>query len=516
MTEERFEFRHWRSEMSIKANWEEAQQVVKKFTGDWGVDQPGGAVIGFDANGIRFAEVGGVESLSTMVQFSADTVVRYASVTKHAFCAMVLSHPEAISLDDTLGQHLPELQEPMASVTVGRALDMSGGLPDTRECLSLLGLSVYTETNAGPLMEFLARQTRLNYEAGTEVSYSNTGYRLVETALERKGLFFRDFIRSVGAKTDAIFDAPDVWNDAVAGLVPGYWHDGEKWQLSAAGLHISASGSMTGSATSLANWLRSLLCGDAAFTGMLDNLARPRALSHGRESGYGLGLRRTVLGGRTFTGHGGSHPGYKTYFLLDQESRSGFAVVSNREDTNGNKIAQEAMAALRCLPLPVPSSALTDGLYVSETGPFWAEVKGSTVTWLDADDTVYEDDGEFVSTFSASSPMRLKMDGDALVGQIGHPERHLSPAADAGVPAALSGRWFSDEGAFFEIDGDLLVMGIGPVRHHMPLRSLGGGRFLFTLKDGPWTKRVCLNLLSENRLELVLSRARMLEYSRAG
>jgi CubicO group peptidase (beta-lactamase class C family) len=502
--------------MSITANWEAAQQAARKFTGGWSADQPGGAVIGFDADGIRFAEVAGVENLSTMAPFSADTVVRYASVTKHAFCAMVLSHPEAISLEDRLGQHLPELQEPMASVTVGRALDMSGGLPDTRECLSLLGLSVYTETKAGPLMEFLARQTRLNYEAGTEVSYSNTGYRLVEAALERKGLFFRDFIRKAGTEAGAVLDAPDAWNDTVAGLVPGYWYDGQKWQLSAAGLHISASGSMTGSATSLANWLCALLGGDAQFTGLLDRLAAPRALKDGRESGYGLGLRRTIVGDRQFTGHGGSHPGYKTYFLLDRESRSGFVIVSNREDTNGNKIAQEAMAALLGLALPVPSSALTDGLYVIETGPFWAEIKGSTVTWLDADDTVYEDDGEFVSSFSASSPMRLKMDGSAIVGEIGHPFRRLLPAVDTGVPASLSGRWFSSEGAFFEIGSDVVVMGVGPVRHRMPLTALGGGRFLFTLKDGPWTKRVCLHVLSENRLELVLSRARMIEYSRAG
>ncbi|TNM61210.1 serine hydrolase domain-containing protein [Aliirhizobium smilacinae] len=502
--------------MSITTNWEAAQQAVRKFTGGWGADQPGGAVIGFDANGIRFAEVGGVESLSTMAPFSADTVVRYASVTKHAFCAMVLTHPEAISLDDTLGQHLPELQEPFASVTVGRALDMSGGLPDTRECLSLLGLSVYTETKAGPLMELLARQTRLNYQAGTEVSYSNTGYRFVETALERKGLFFRDFIRDAGARAGATLDAPDVWNDAVTGLVPGYWHDGEKWQLSAAGLHISASGSMTGSATSLANWLRLLLSNEAPFSGTLDRLSAPRALSDGRESGYGLGLRATTLGDRQFTGHGGSHPGYKTYFLLDQENRSGFVIVSNREDTNGNKIAQEAMAALFDLALPVPSSALTDGLYITETGPFWAEVKGSTITWLDADDTAYEDEDGYVSSFSASSPLRLKMDGTAILGQIGHPPRRLLPAVDTGVPASLSGRWFSDEGATFEITDETLVMGVGPVRHRMPLKALGNGRFLFTLKDGPWTKRVCLHLLSENRLELVLSRARMIEYSRTG
>lgn len=502
--------------MSTAVNWEAARAAALKFTGAWGADQPGGAVIGFDASGIRFAEAGGVESLSTMTPFSAETVVRYASVTKHAFCAMVLSHADIIGLDDRLGDHLPELQEPMASVTVGRALDMSGGLPDTRECLSLLGLSVFTETKAGPLMEFLARQTRLNYEPGTEVSYSNTGYRLVEEALNRKGLTFRDFIGKAGAETDATFDAPDGWNDAVAGLAPGYWHDGETWQLSAAGLHISASGSMTGSAMSLARWLRALTCGEAGPQDGLARLAAPRALADGRESGYGLGLRRTLLGGRRFTGHGGSHPGYKTYFLIDPESRCGFVVVSNREDTNGNKIAQEAMAALLGLPLPVASNALKDGLYVTETGPFWIEVKGSTVTWLDADDTVYADENGYVSTFSASSPMRLEMDGDAIVGEIGHPARRLLPAIDDGVPAGLSGRWFSGEGAMLEIDGDAVVMGVGPVRHRMPMQALGRGRFLFTLKDGPWTKRVCLHMLGPDRIELVLSRARMIEYSRAG
>lgn len=48
----------------------------------------------------------------------------------------------------------------------------------------------------------------------------------------------------------------------------------------------------------------------------------------------------------------------------------------------------------------------------------------------------------------------------------------------------------------------------------MTLTALGSGRFLFTLVDGPWVKRVCLHLLGPDRLELVSSRARMIEYRR--
>ncbi|OOG69035.1 serine hydrolase domain-containing protein [Sinorhizobium sp. A49] len=504
--------------MPAHLDWHAASSTAKAFAAQWAENEPGGAIIGFDDSGIRFSHAHGVESLSTLAPFSTESVVRYASVTKHFFCAMVLQHEDIIKLDDRLGQHLPELAPPLADVTVGQALDMSGGLPDTRECLSLLGLSVYTETEAAPLLEFLARLQRLNFDAGSEVSYSNTGYRLVEAALERNGFAFDDFIQSaVAGPLGVTFKAPDVWNDPVASLVPGYWHNGERWQLSAAGLHISASGSLTGSANALTAWLQALMRGQGHFEGVLEKLQATRFLADGRASGYSLGLRLSTLGDRSFVGHGGSHPGYKTYFLLDPESRSGFAVVSNREDTNGNKIALESMAALIGLPLPTPATGIPDGLYVTEQGPWWLEIKSSVCTYLDADDTLYDDGDGWASSRSASSPMRLRLEGSALVGEAGHAARRFLPvAAEQRVPQSLAATWRSTEGAEFEVRDGAVVMGVGPVRHVMPLTALGNGRFLFTLHDGPWTKRVCLHVLDDNRVELVLNRARMMEYTRQG
>lgn len=502
--------------MAQQFDWNAASTIAQGFASQWAGNEPGGAVIGFDLQGIRFAHAGGVESLSTFTPFTPQSVVRYASVTKHVFCAMVLAHSDLIGLDDPLGKHLPELQSPLSDVTVGQALDMSGGLPDTRECLSLLGLSVYTETKAGPLLEYLSRLTRLNFAAGAEVSYSNTGYRLVEAALERNGFRFDDFVQErIAAPFDTFLKAPDVWNDPVDGLAPGYWKGETGWQLSAAGLHISASGSLAGSAEALTRWLQGLMRGEGAFGGVLDQLSAERPLVDGRMSEYGLGLRWSHLGERRFVGHGGSHPGYKTYFLLDPDNGTGFVVVSNREDTNGFKIALESMAALTGLPLPKPAATLPDGLYVTENGPWWLEIKGSTSTFIDGDDTLYEDADGWVSSRSASSPMRLKLEGDAIVGEAGHAKRRFLPVGKHPVPHMLSGRWYCSEGAEFEISGASLTMGIGPTRRSMPLTALGNGRFLFTLTDGPWTKRICLNMLDDDRIELVSSRARMIEYSRS-
>ncbi|WP_019173793.1 serine hydrolase domain-containing protein [Pseudaminobacter salicylatoxidans] len=504
--------------MSLEAGWQAASSLARDFADQWSGDEPGGAIIGFDASGVRFAHAGGVESLSTLAPFTADSVVRYASVTKHVFAAMVLHRGDVIGLDDRLGVHLPELQKPLADVTVGRALDMSGGLPDTRECLTLLGLSVYTETEARQLLEFLATLTRLNFDAGTEVSYSNTGYRLIEAALERKGFAFDAFIqREIAVPLGIFLKAPDVWNDTVPGLVPGYWKAPEKWQLSAAGLHISASGSLAGSGRALARWTQALVSGEGKFAGLLQKLSAARPLADGRASGYGLGLRWSSLGARKFVGHGGSHPGYKSYFLLDPVGKTGFVVVSNREDTNCYRIALGAMAALTGEQLPRTDCTIPDGLYVADTGALWLEMRNGIANCLDAEDTLYDDGEGWFSSRSASSPMRLRWTGETLEGEIGHAARRLLPVTPQPAGAELDGSWQTPlYGAHLEIRDGSAIMGIGPTRRAMPLHDIGDGRFLFTLHDGPWIKRVCLNRLGDDRLELVLSRSRMMEYIRKG
>ncbi len=102
------------------------------------------------------------------------------------------------------------------------------------------------------------------------------------------------------------------------------------------------------------------------------------------------------------------------------------------------------------------------------------------------------------------------MEDDAIIGEVGQP--HAATCGDATNGNNADSYWVSPEGAQFDIEEGHVVMGVGPVRHRMPLKSLGSGRYLFTLYDGPWTKRVCLHQFDDNRLQLVLNRARMIEY----
>lgn len=502
--------------MPIHIDWNAASLSAKLHSRKWAKDEPGGVIIGFDLGGVKFAYAGGLESLSTGIPFTANTVVRYASVTKHIFCAMLLRHSDVIALGDRLGEHLPELQMPLADVTIAAALDMTGGLPDVRECLTLLGLSVYSHTNSESLIEFLSTLTRLNFSAGTEISYSNTGYRLVEEALNRKGIFLKDFVRSaISQPLDIGMDVPDMWADPVKGLAPGYWKNGDKWQESSAGLHLSASGSLAGSGMALTKWAQALLAGGEGFRGLLSELSAEHFLSDGRATGYGFGLRWNEVDGKRLVGHGGSHPGYKSYFLLDPADKTGIIVVSNREDADTYKIARDCMAALNGLSLPDATDSIPDGLYVADNGPFWLEVCDGVANYLGAEDRLYDIGEGWASSLSPSSPMRLRWNGEVLQGEIGHAQRELYPVQARPVDNEFDGHWIAPlYGASFTIDNGHIIMGIGPARQVMPLEDLGNGRALFTLRDGPWNKRICVHLLGGNRLELVLNRSRMIEYQR--
>ena len=104
---------------------------------------------------------------------------------------------------------------------------------------------------------------------------------------------------------------------------------------------------------------------------------------------------------------------------------------------------------------------------------------------------------------SPTSSLKLRMDGHDVVGEVGHAAKRYRPARPEPIPASLQGKWMNDDfGARLEVCDGGVIMGAGPTRRSMPLQSLGGGRFLFTLNDGPWKRRICLNLLASDRMEL--------------
>jgi CubicO group peptidase (beta-lactamase class C family) len=503
---------------------EEAARIAARWTTEGG---PGGAIVLFNGTDIHSEVFGGLASLELNLPFTAETVVRYASISKH-FCTSLLVRLQAegvLSFEDTLGAHLPMLAPAPAAVPIARALDMTGGLPDTMETLWLLGSSWTAALDRQALLEFISSLDALNFPAGSEISYSNTGYRLIEAALELKSIGYADalrerFFRPLGLSSMRL---PEDETEPVANLAAGYWRGETGWRRGRYGLHFSASGGLAGSARDLAVWLMALMTDRAPAADLLAPLGARRRLNNGTQTGYGLGLARSPLGEEIVVGHGGSLPGYKNHFLLLPQQGAGVVVVSNREDTDAHGIALQVLAALTGTVLPKPATAvLPDGVFAAAEGPFWIEHDAGELTFLGATDRLFlDEDGSAVSR-SAHLPIRLRRADGGIAGEIAHVPRRFAPIErDAALSRSWEGEWvceqYSSRCSITRVDGGgRLSIGTGPLRISIPLTPLDAHRALTDRREGPWRQRACLVLDPRaHTLRMVTNRSRVLHFRKA-
>jgi hypothetical protein len=261
------------------------------------------------------------------------------------------------------------------------------------------------------------------------------------------------------------------------------------------------------------------MAGSGPLEGVLEALSAPRRLTGGQETGYGLGLGRSPLGPHLLFGHGGSLPGFKNHVLVSRELNAGVVVMANREEIDPLGLALAVMAAGLGVtqPPPVAPDALRPGLYAAEDGgPFWIEIADGAVTSLGATERLYQGEGGWAVSRSPYMWIRLRHEGEAIVGEINHAARRFLPVREAACDPAWEGAWRNGAtGASFVVTpgGEAVTMGAGPFRATMPLTPLGQGRALFRRSDGPWAQRPCLHFNGDT-VRVVTNRCRVLDFVR--
>jgi len=178
------------------------------------------------------------------------------------------------------------------------------------------------------------------------------------------------------------------------------------------------------------------------------------------------------------------------------------------------------MAALHGIALPQPArGVLPAGLYAMPGTPLWMEHAAGVVTWLGAQETVYPDGEGWVVGRSAHLPLRLRMEGGAIAGEIGQVARRFVPVPGGLAPdATWAGGWVCPaQHASFDVTvarGEAwLILGAGPLLASLPLHPIGEGRALAERREGPWNQRVCLQF-GRDEVRLVTNRSRVLRFVR--
>jgi CubicO group peptidase (beta-lactamase class C family) len=301
----------------------------------------------------------GMADLETGFPITAGTVFESGSVAKQftASAIILLALDGKLSLDDPARNYLPELPEYDRPITIRHLLTHTSGL---REWSSLVaaagwprGTRVHTQAE---LLDMVYRQRALNYPVGDHYSYTNSGYALAATIVERvSGKSLQEFTQERIFKPLGMTHTR--WRDDYTRLVPGraqaYTRGSDGWHLAMPFEHVVGPGGLL---TTVGDWL---IWNDALATrklgaALVDSLTRRMHLTSGREIQYARGIMMLDYRGLTEIAHSGSTAGYSTYLARypDRGNLSIAVLCNSTAGAAGTYVRQLADRLIPDFPQP--------------------------------------------------------------------------------------------------------------------------------------------------------------------
>lgn len=305
----------------------------------------------------------GYADLSERVPVSADTVFRLASITKEFTAAALLHLQEEgeLSLDDRIGDYLPNYPAAGQRITIRDLLSHTSGLSDVAV------IPIFEEGGVGytreRIIDLVASQP-LDFEPGTGHSYSNVGFIIAGMVIEEAtGTTYGDYV------TDEILEplgleqtrfCPDE-QPADARWAHGYDPQHGNWSralrlgrppalVDPAPINmelVSSAGGLCSTVTDLARWpgmLRSFLHPSA-----YREMSRPTVLADGTTVPYGLGIQIREFGSHPAVSHGGVVAGFVSIVADFPEDDVTVAILVNTRLLNlglGVQLADRVLGAV--------------------------------------------------------------------------------------------------------------------------------------------------------------------------
>ena len=339
--------------------------VADRAFQQWTRETPGCAV-GVAQQGRTLLTRGyGMANLETGTPITAETIFESGSVAKQftATAILLLMSEGKLRLDDRVQKYLPELPEYGRPMTIRHLLSHTSGLREWSNLVALdgwpRGTAVHTQDH---VLEAVFSQKQVNYPVGDHYSYTNSGFLLLVTIVERvSGMPFTRFT------TERIFKpvgmANTSWRDDFARIVPGraqaYSRRGTSWVLDTPFDNVVGAGGML---TTVGDWLKWNDALDKRTLGgwLVDSLESQATLTSGRKISYAMGLTVNNWRGEREVSHSGSTGGYATYLLRLPARGVSVAVLCNSSASNPTNAARQiAEALVPDLPAPVAPDTVT-------------------------------------------------------------------------------------------------------------------------------------------------------------
>src|SRR5262245_2263526 len=172
-------------------------KTVDDVFATWTAASPGCAVgVAVDGKPVLLKAYG-MADLEHDVRNTPETIFEAGSVSKQftALGVQLLAGEGKLSLDDPVRKYIPELPDYGVPLTIRHLLTHTSGLRDWGSIESIAGWPRTTrEYTHAHVLDIVSRQKSLNFNPGTNWSYSNTGFNLAAIIVARvSGMPFAEF-----------------------------------------------------------------------------------------------------------------------------------------------------------------------------------------------------------------------------------------------------------------------------------------------------------------------------------
>ena len=348
----------------IAAQTPDLSAITDKVFAPWNSTHTPGCAVGIARGGQVLARRGyGMADIVADRSITAETILESGSVAKQftATAVLLLMADGKLSLDDDARKYLPELPVYSRPITIRNLLTHTSGLREWSNLVEWQGWPRGTRAHTqSDVFELVTHQTALNYAVGDYYSYTNSGFLLLRTLVERvSGQSFPAF-------TEARIFRPlgmthTRWRDDFTRIVPGlaqaYSRAPDGWHLDMPFDNVIGAGGLL---TTVGDWLawNEALTRKTLGAAVVDSMMRRMRLTSGLEIQYALGIVQTRYRGLREVSHSGSTAGYSTFLArYPERDNLSIAVMCNAAGAGATAYTHAIVDAL--LP-DLPRAAAMD------------------------------------------------------------------------------------------------------------------------------------------------------------
>jgi CubicO group peptidase (beta-lactamase class C family) len=343
-----------------------AEQIDGVFKPWRGNSSPGCAVGVYKDGRIIFERGYGRADLEHDVPIDADSVFYVGSVSKQftAFAAALAIQQGRMSPDDSIRKFLPELPPYADAITVRHLIHHTSGLRDYNTLLAIAGRRGDEAYDNLTVLRITARQNKLNFSPGDEYLYSNTGYTLLATIVERAtGTPFAAFAAArifepLGMKaTHYHVDAGRLVKRRALAYAEG--SDGG-WRLDTPSNERAGAGGLYTSVRDLVRWDENFYHPTVGNEALIRQVQTPGRLNDGAALTYAWGLQIGSYHGKPVVEHGGALGGYRAHLMRFPEEHLSVTALCNLGSIIPSRLVRQVADAVigsRFTEPPAPTAA---------------------------------------------------------------------------------------------------------------------------------------------------------------